>query len=60
MKTISKRKDDWGEWVIYVQKCDQYEYEDPDVPKNAISSLHNQEDERIYDIIYAVENYFEE
>ena len=50
MKKISKGKDHWGEIVIYVQKCDKYEYEE--------QNLHNTENNRVYDIMYLVENYY--
>jgi len=58
MERIKKMQDDWGEWIIYVGKCSQYEYEDPEIPKNPIFGIHNPEEEKIYDIIDAVENYF--
>lgn len=32
MKKFVKIKDTLGQDVIYVSKCDKYEYEDPDVP----------------------------
>ena len=58
MKKIQRKKDDWGQDVIYVKECEKYEYEDPEIPKNPKFSIHNPEDGRMYDIIYAVENYF--
>lgn len=58
MKKTYKKKDDWGQDVIYVEECEKYEYEDPEVPKKAIIGIHNEEFEKIYDIIDAVENYF--
>ena len=34
MEKIKKMKDDWGEWVIYVEKCKNFSYEiQPDMPK---------------------------
>lgn len=33
MKQIKKRKDSWGQYIIYVEKCEKYEYEN--------QSLHN-------------------
>ena len=58
MKKITKEPDDWGQDVIYVQKCDKYEYEDQEIPKKSFSSIHNSEISKIDDIMYAVENYF--
>lgn len=55
MKKIWKEKDDLGQDVIYVEKCDKYEYENPEKPKN---DLHNEMFVKIDDIIDAVENYF--
>lgn len=49
MKKTKKAKDSWGEYVIYVEKCDKYEYEEQD--------LHNIKNGRICDIMYLVENY---
>ena len=51
MKKIKQDKDSWGDTVIYVGKCQKYEYEKQE-------DLHNSELPRIYDIIYQVENYF--
>lgn len=31
MKKIKREKDSYGEYVIYVEKCDKYEYEDQDL-----------------------------
>lgn len=58
MKKIHKEKDDWGQNVIYVEECDKFKYEDPEIPKNPISSIHNTREAEICDIINAVENYF--
>lgn len=30
MKKIYKQKDDWGQQVIYVEKCNNFKYEDYD------------------------------
>lgn len=51
MKKISKERDSWGEIVIYVEKCDNYKYEKQ-------ISLHNTKNKRTYDIMYLVENYY--
>ena len=59
MEKIKRMKDDWGEWVIYVEKCKKFNYEDPEVPKNPIFDLHNPELYKIYDIMDVVENYFD-
>lgn len=32
MKKVFKEKDDWGQEVIYVTKCDNFQYEDYDTP----------------------------
>ena len=32
MKKIKKGKDDWGQTVIYVSKCDNYTIQNPDAP----------------------------
>lgn len=58
MKKITKEEDEWGQLVIYVEKCNKYEYENPEVPKKSIYDLHNEEFDKIYDILDAVENYF--
>lgn len=31
MKEIKKYKDSWGQYVIYVSKCEKYEYENQDL-----------------------------
>lgn len=49
MKEIERCKDSWGQYVIYVSKCNKYEYEKQD--------LHNIKNGRMYDIMYLVENY---
>ncbi len=51
MKKIKQDKDSWGDTVIYVGKCQKYEYEKQE-------DLHNSKLPRIYDIMYQVENYF--
>lgn len=43
------------EIVIYVEECNKYEYENPEIPKK---DLHNENEHRIYDIIEQVENYY--
>ncbi len=57
MKKITKEKDQYGNNVIYVAKCNKYEYEDPEKPKKPISDLHNQRFAEIDDIIDMVEDY---
>lgn len=59
MEKIYKEKDDLEQYVIYVEKCKKFEKEDPDVPKNKEFYLHNPDLERIDDIIYTVEDYFD-
>lgn len=59
MEKIYKEKDDLGQYVIYVEKCKKFEKEDPDVPKSKEFYLHNPDLERIDDIIYTVEDYFD-
>lgn len=59
MKKIQRLKDSWGDIYINVGECDKYKYEDPEVPKKPILDLHNEEIDKIYDIIDVVENYFE-
>ena len=59
MEKIFKQKDNWGQSIIYVEKCKNFEYEDPDLQKKSISGIHNAENEKICDIIDVVENYFE-
>ncbi len=58
MEKVKKCKDDWGEYIIYVEKCKKYKYENPEKPKLPVSYLHNEEFDKIYDIIDAVEDYF--
>lgn len=36
MEEIKKRKDSWGEYVIYVSKCNRYEYEKQDLHNTEI------------------------
>lgn len=31
MKKITKEKDSWGEYIIYVSNCKNYKYEEPDI-----------------------------
>lgn len=31
MRDFKRRKDSWGQSVIYVSKCDKYEYENQDL-----------------------------
>ena len=31
MKKIKRSKDDWGDYVIYVEECDKYKYENQDL-----------------------------
>lgn len=38
MKKTKKLRDSWGEYVIYVQECDKYEYEK--------QNLHNAEERK--------------
>lgn len=57
MKKIDKIKDDYGEIVIRVWKCSNFE-NDKNIPKNPFFDLHNPETWKIDDIIYAVEDYF--
>lgn len=58
MKVITRGKDEWGDWVIYVTKCEKYEYEDPEIQKNPLFDLHNSKTTDFCDIIDAVENYY--
>ena len=39
MKEIKKVKDDWGQNIIYVSKCDEYTVENPDTPKLMLTDL---------------------
>ena len=39
MKEIEKVKDDWGQDIIYVSKCDEYIVENPDTPKFMLTDL---------------------
>ena len=63
MREITREKDDWAQYVIYVQKCDRYEYEyQPDMPwLNKKESIHKTSkfvNKRINDIMVSRENYF--
>ena len=51
MEKIKRDKDSWGDLVIYVEKCTEYEYEEQ-------TDLHNTKNKRLYDIMYLVENYY--
>ena len=51
MKEIFRKKDSYGELIIYVTKCDKYKYEEQ-------IDLHNIKNKRMYDIMYLVENYY--
>lgn len=51
MKEIKKDVDSWGDLVIYVGKCTKYEHEKQ-------MDLHNSKNKRLYDIMYLVENYY--
>lgn len=53
MTDIHTSKDEWGQYVIYVNKCEKYEYEE----QIDTYDLHNIENRRIYDIILREENY---
>ena len=57
MKEIDRIVDEWGQFVIRVWECDKF-INDKNIPKNPNFGLHNQESEKIHDIIYAVEDYF--
>lgn len=39
MKQVSRKKDYWGQYVIYVTKCDRYKVENPDKPKNYVNQF---------------------
>lgn len=60
MKKTTKEKDSWGQYVIYVEECELYKYEEPDIPKN-LRSLCKRNDTkmRLCDILEVVENYFD-
>ena len=58
MEKIHKEKDRWGQYVIYVEKCKKYMYENPDGIKKQIFSLHNGKQAEICDIIDTVESYY--
>lgn len=58
MQEIQKVQDHFGDNVIYVEKCTNFKYEDPDTPKTPIYSIHNVEFAHIYDILNRVENYY--
>ena len=47
MEKICKSKDRWGQVVVYVEECRNYEHEDQSDPFD----IHNIENYRIYDII---------
>lgn len=51
MEKIVRDRDEWGELVIYVEKCKKYKYEKQ-------RDLHKEKNARIYDIIYSVEDYY--
>lgn len=51
MKRIKKAKDSWGQNVVYVQECKRFLYEKQEVDITP-------EERRIYDIMYQVENYY--
>lgn len=57
MKEITKEKDEWGQWVIYVYKCNKFKYEHPDTIKNDLCK-HNLNGFIKSDIIDKDENYF--
>ena len=33
MIKTQKKKDSWGEYIIYVQNCEKYKYENPEKPR---------------------------
>ncbi len=39
MEKTYKEKDHYGKYIIYVQKCKNYKYENPDNPKKPILEL---------------------
>lgn len=58
MKEIERCKDYYGQYVIYVQKCDKYKYENPEIPKTDISVYIMQNNDILSDILNSVEDYF--
>lgn len=60
MTKINRDLDSWGQKVIYVEECEKYEFEEPDVLK-CLQHLCKQDDKnkRMFDIIHVVENYLE-
>ena len=40
MKKIEKEKDDWGQYVIYVQRCSKYKYENQERPKVRLNCIY--------------------
>lgn len=63
MERIRREKDNWGQYVIFVEKCKKYEYEvQADMPAlNKREGVHNVgrfENKRLIDIIRLRENYF--
>ena len=58
MKKIDRIKEINGDLVIRVFECEKYKYE-KNIPKNPCFDLHNPEIWKINDILYAVENYFD-
>lgn len=58
MEKIHREEDDWGQDIIYVEECRNYEYEDPEKPKTPLKDLHNDGFDKICDILDVVENYF--
>lgn len=57
MTKIDRIKASDGLITIRVWECEKYVFQ-PNVPKKSISSLHNQESTKIYDIMCLVEDYF--
>lgn len=51
MKKINRKRDSWGQFVIYVEECEKYLHERQEV--DIITGK-----ERVYDIMYRVENYY--
>lgn len=39
MKKIQREKDEWGQWVIYVEECTRFKYEYPETPKVKLCEL---------------------